>query len=181
VTIGVDVGGTFTDVVRWDGTRLTSAKLATTHNQSEAVADGARQVLGPEADELLLHGTTVATNALLERRGARVALLTNFGFEDLIEIARQDRPSLYDPMEDRPPALVARADRYGWEPGTDLTMLSRSNPESIAIGLLNSFNDPGPERNLAASVHGVLPSIPVSVSHLVSGEFRGTSGSPPRC
>ena len=172
MTIGVDVGGTFTDVVRWDGTRLTTAKLSTTHNQSKAVADGARQVLHLEEDELLLHGTTVATNALLERRGARVVLLTDGGFEDLIEIARQDRPSLYDPMEDRPPALVARADRYGWGPGTDLSLVTRSNPESIAIGLLNSFKDPRPERDLAAVVQGLLPSIPISVSHRVSGEFR---------
>ncbi|HKY49043.1 MAG TPA: hydantoinase/oxoprolinase family protein, partial [Acidimicrobiia bacterium] len=172
VTIGVDVGGTFTDIARWDGSRLTTAKLPSTPNQSMAVAAGARQVGGSGADPLLLHGTTVATNALLERRGARTALLTNKGFEDLIEIGRQDRPSLYDPMDDRPPALVERGDRYGWEPGFDLTALHTSSPESIAVALLNSFADPAPEDALASVVEAMIPSVPVSVSHLVSGEFR---------
>ncbi len=172
VTIGVDVGGTFTDVARWDGTRLTTAKLPSTPDQSLGVADGARQVGGPSVDPLLLHGTTVATNALLERRGARTVLLTDRGFEDLIEIARQDRPSLYDPMDDRPRPLVEREDRYGWEPGADLAELQRSAPESIAIGLLNSFADSNEESELASIVEALLPSIPVSVSHRVSGEFR---------
>jgi N-methylhydantoinase A len=172
VTIGVDVGGTFTDVARWDGTRLTTAKLPSTPDQSVAVATGARQVGGPGADPLLLHGTTVATNALLERRGARTVLLTNRGFEDLIEIARQDRSSLYDPMDDRPLPLVEREDRYGWEPGVDVRAVPGSSTESIAIALLNSFADPAPESDLAASVEALFPAIPISVSHRVSGEFR---------
>ena len=177
MTIGVDVGGTFTDVARWDGSRLTTAKLPSTPNQSVAVADGARQVRGPTTDPLLLHGTTVATNALLERRGAHTVLLTNEGFEDLIEIARQDRPSLYDPLDDRPRALVERGDRYGCGVGSDVARsavaaLSRSSPESIAIALLDSFADPAPEDELASLVEAMFPSIPVSVSHRISGEFR---------
>jgi N-methylhydantoinase A len=172
VTIGVDVGGTFTDIVRWDGSRLTTAKLPSTPDQSVAVAAGARQVGGYGADPLLVHGTTVATNALLERRGARTVLVTNEGFEDLIEIARQDRPSLYDPMDDRPLALVERRDRYGWEPGLDLSALQGSSPESIAVALLNSFADPAREDALASLVGAMIPSVPVSVSHMVSGEFR---------
>jgi N-methylhydantoinase A len=173
VTIGVDVGGTFTDIARWDGTRLTTAKLPSTPNQSVAVAAGARQVGGPRSDPLLLHGTTVATNALLERRGARTVLLTNDGFEDLIEIARQDRPSLYDPMDDRPQPLVERADRYGFDGvGFDAAALRSSSPESIAVALLNSFADPAPENHVASLVEAMFPSIPVSVSHRVSGEFR---------
>lgn len=173
MTIGVDVGGTFTDIVRWDGTRLTTAKLPTTPNQSVAVAEGARQLAGFRADPLLLHGTTVATNALLERRGARTVLLTNAGFEDLIEIARQDRPSLYDPMDDRPRPLVEREDRYGLEPATELGgLLQGASPESIAIALLNSYDDPAPENDLALRVEALFPTIPISVSHRVSGEFR---------
>ena len=177
VTIGVDVGGTFTDIARWDGTRLTTAKLPSTPDQSVAVAGGARLVGGSAVDPLLLHGTTVATNALLERRGARTILVTNRGFEDLIEIARQDRPSLYDPMDDRPRPLVERADRYGWEPGADLSALQRSirlssGPESIAIALLNSFADPSQENELAAAIEASLPSVAISISHRVSGEFR---------
>jgi N-methylhydantoinase A len=172
MTIGVDVGGTFTDVARWDGARLTTAKLPSTSNQSEAVAVGARQLAGATVDPLLLHGTTVATNALLERRGARTVLLTNPGFEDLLEIARQDRPSLYDPFEDRPPPLVERRDRLGWEPGADPIGLGRFSPESIAVALLNSYVDAGPESALASRVEALLPDIPVSVSHRISGEFR---------
>lgn len=172
MTIGVDVGGTFTDIVRWDGSRLTTAKLPSTPDQSVAVAAGARQVGGYGADPLLVHGTTVATNALLERRGARTVLVTNEGFEDLIEIARQDRPSLYDAMDDRPLALVERRDRYGWEPGLDLSALQSSSPESIAVALLNSFADPAREDALASLVEAMIPSVPVSVSHMVSGEFR---------
>lgn len=177
MTIGVDVGGTFTDIARWDGRWLTTAKLPSTPNQSDAVAAGARQVGGPTSDPLLLHGTTVATNALLERRGAHTVLLTNEGFEDLIEIARQDRPSLYDSMDDRPRALVEREDRYGYRVGSDLAgsdvaALRGSSPESIAIALLNSFADPVPEDDLASLVEAMFPSVPVSVSHKVSGEFR---------
>ncbi len=133
VTIGIDVGGTFTDIARWDGTRLTTAKVPTTSNQSVGVAAGARLVASDAADPLLLHGTTVATNALLERRGARTVLVTDLGFEDLIEIGRQDRPSLYDPMDDRPQPLVDRAARYGWAPGTDLAGSIDTWPESIAV------------------------------------------------
>jgi N-methylhydantoinase A len=173
VTIGVDVGGTFTDIARWDGARLTTAKLPTTPNQSVAVAEGARRLAGSQVDRLLLHGTTVATNTLLERRGARTILVTNEGFEDLIEIARQDRPSLYDSMDDRPRPLVEREDRYGVDPGIDLAeLLEGSVPESIAIAFLNSYFDPAPEIDLASRIEALFPAIPVSVSHRVSGEFR---------
>ena len=172
MTIGVDVGGTFTDLARWDGARLTTAKLPTTTNQSVAVAAGARLLAGEAADPVLLHGSTVATNALLERRGARTALVTNLGFEDLIEIARQDRPSLYDSMDDRPEPLVARGARYGWTPGTDLAGLGATSPESIAVALLNSYQDPGPEADLAARIGALFPGVPVSASHRITGEFR---------
>ena len=172
VTIGVDVGGTFTDIARWDGDRLTTAKLPSTADQSVAVGGGARRVGDANVDVLLLHGTTVATNALLERRGARTVLVTNRGFEDLLEIGRQDRPSLYDPMDDRPRPLVDRKDRFGWEPGADLTALHGLAPESIAIALLNSYADPAQESELASSIEALLPSVPVSISHRVSGEFR---------
>ena len=109
--IGVDTGGTFTDVVAADGT---VAKVPSTPaDPGTAVRIGAAAVLpeGMVRPELLAHGTTVATNAMLERRGGRVALVTNEGFADVIEIARQDRPSLYDPWADRPEPLVTRMDR----------------------------------------------------------------------
>ncbi|HSL26897.1 MAG TPA: hydantoinase/oxoprolinase family protein, partial [Acidimicrobiia bacterium] len=173
MTIGVDVGGTFTDLVRWDGDHLTTAKLPSTPNQSEAVAAGTRLVTGSEPDGVLLHGTTVATNALLERRGARTILITNSGFEDLIEIGRQDRPSLYDPFADRPPPLVDRDRRFGWEPDVDLgNLLVGSEPESIAIALLQSYRDGALEAALAREVGRLFSSVPITVSHRVSGEFR---------
>ena len=99
---GVDTGGTFTDVVMADG-RITKV-LSTPDDPGRAVREG----LGELTPELLAHGTTVATNALLERRGAVVALVTTAGFADVIEIARQDRPSLYDIWADRPEPLVPR-------------------------------------------------------------------------
>lgn len=117
--VGVDTGGTFTDVVAADGR---STKVLSTRDPARAVAEGVASLLGVgglEASrdlvtrpQLLAHGTTVATNALLERRGARVGLVTTAGLRDVIEIARQDRPSLYDPFADRPEPLVPRSWRY---------------------------------------------------------------------
>lgn len=109
--IGSDTGGTFTDLVAPTGEIL--KVLSTPDDPGEAVAEGVRVLLGDETSRLaeLAHGTTVATNALLERKGARVALISNEGFADIIEIARQDRPSLYDPFADRPEPLVQREDR----------------------------------------------------------------------
>src|SRR5688572_1913550 len=96
--IGADTGGTFTDVVGGDG-RIAKV-LSTPDDPGRAVRSGV-SALEADRPELLAHGTTVATNALLERRGADVALVTTEGFADVIEIARQDRPSLYDPFADR--------------------------------------------------------------------------------
>src|SRR5689334_14150782 len=100
--VGVDTGGTFTDVVAADGRvrKLPSTPL----DPSRAV----RAACDGLAPTVLAHGTTVATNALLERRLGRVALVTTRGFADVIEIARQARPSLYDPHVDRPVPLVPR-------------------------------------------------------------------------
>ena len=91
--LGVDVGGTFTDVVAWDGDGMFTAKIPSTEDQSEGVVAGVDGLIDTAA-EVLIHGTTVATNALLERSGARTALVTSEGFADVIEIGRQDRPSL---------------------------------------------------------------------------------------
>ncbi|NIR41192.1 MAG: hydantoinase/oxoprolinase family protein, partial [Actinobacteria bacterium] len=102
-----DVGGTFTDVVAWDGTSLSTGKVPSTPDQSDGVLDGVEAVAGASPGALV-HGTTVATNALLERRGARTALVTDAGFEDVIEIGRQDRPTLYDTTVTRTAPLVER-------------------------------------------------------------------------
>lgn len=108
--MGSDAGGTFTDLVTSDGS---VAKVPSTPDDpARAVRHGIAQLAGSARPGVLAHGTTVATNALLERRGARVALVTTEGFADVIEIARQDRPSLYDPRADRPEPLVPRAWRH---------------------------------------------------------------------
>ena len=118
--ISVDTGGTFTDVLLLDGGRLTALKVPSTPaDPAEAVLAGVRRLAGGRPF-LLLHGSTVATNALLERKGARVALVTNRGFEDVIEIGRQNRPQLYALVGHRPPPLVERDDRHGiagWSSG----------------------------------------------------------------
>ena len=116
MTLGVDVGGTFTDVAVWDGASMSVGKVPSTpRDQSEGVMAGAGAAVQDDARADLLHGTTVATNALLERRGARTLLVTDAGFESLIEIARQDRPSLYDPFADRARPLADHGMRLGIE------------------------------------------------------------------
>lgn len=154
--IGVDVGGTFTDVVVLDEGVLTGRKVPTTPDQSDGVAEA---VAGP-VDAVFLHGTTAATNTLLEGRGADVALLTDEGFEDLIEIGRQDRPSLYDSAVDRPEPLVPRHRRCS-DPA------NVGDAEIVAVALLDSYQDPEAERTLARAL-----SVPAVLSSVVSPEFR---------
>ena len=116
--IGVDTGGTFTDIVmRIDGDLFTHKVLSTPQNPAHAVIQGVDEILrlyNTDAEQLeIVHGSTVATNALLERRGARIALVTTKGFEDILEIGRQARPSLYDFFVERPAPLVPVDRRFG--------------------------------------------------------------------
>jgi N-methylhydantoinase A len=182
----VDVGGTFTDVVAWDGLRLATGKVPTTPDQSEGVAAGVTEIAGSAG--VLLHGTTAATNALLERRGARTVLITDEGFEDLIEIGRQDRPSLYDGSQTRPQPLAPRSMRLGIagrslpdgsspDPPSGLDdVVGRAvglEPEAIAVSLLYSFQDPERERALGRELRRRLGGgVPVSLSSEVVAEFR---------
>ena len=167
--VGVDIGGTFTDVVVWSGKEMAGRKLPTTPDPSDAVADAVHDL----ALDVFLHGTTVATNALLEEKGARVALVTDPGFEDLIEIARQDRPSLYDSSADRPRPLVGRRDRHGYDGdvGLLLAALAESSPEVVAVGLLESYLHPETERQLAAALASAV-EVPVLSALDISPEFR---------
>jgi N-methylhydantoinase A len=110
VRLGIDVGGTFTDLVALVDGEVVTAKVPSTPRDQ---AEGVLRVLvagGVDAARVgvFAHGTTVATNALLERRGARTALVTTAGFRDVLEIGRQQRPALYDLTADRPPPLVPR-------------------------------------------------------------------------
>jgi N-methylhydantoinase A/oxoprolinase/acetone carboxylase beta subunit len=181
---GADTGGTFTDLVADDG-RVTKV-LSTADDPARALREGL-SALGrtdePEPPAVLAHGTTVATNALLERRGARVALVTNAGFADVIEIGRQDRPSLYDIWADRPEPLVPRELRFEVagrldasgaeiEP-LDLTSLPSVPPEvqAVAICLLHADLNPDHERAVASALAEAAPAD-LTCSHQVSPEFR---------
>ena len=179
--LAADTGGTFTDVVSADG-RVVKV-LSTPVDPSRAVADGVGALAGGKRPDLLAHGTTVATNALLERRGAPVAIVTNRGLADVIEIARQDRPSLYDLWADRPEPLVPR--RLRFEVGGRLDAAGRElepvDPEQVAalplagvevvaICLLHADLNATHERAVAAAL--ARDELDVSCSSDVSPEFR---------
>jgi len=173
VLVGVDVGGTFTDLVAWDGDQLATAKVSTTSQP----AQGAIQAVASldSVVERFIHGTTVATNALLERKGARTVLVGSDGFDDIIEIGRQNRPSLYDPMADRPHPLVARGDRVQLRPDhleETVHAVEELDPEAVAVAMLYSFADDTSEQAVGAALSERLPGIAISLSSRVAPEFR---------
>ncbi|MET1002105.1 MAG: hydantoinase/oxoprolinase family protein [Acidimicrobiia bacterium] len=175
--LGVDTGGTFTDAVADDG-RV--AKVLSTREDPARAVSAAVSELDRDPD-VLAHGTTVATNALLERRGARVALVATRGFGDVIEIARQVRPSLYDPFADRPAPLVPREWRFEVggrldADGTELEAWDGACPaipdavEAVAVVLLHSDRNSDPEQAVAAALRAT--GLDVTTSSEVSPEFR---------
>jgi N-methylhydantoinase A len=181
----IDVGGTFTDIVAWNGSELTTGKVPTTPDQSEGVVEALARFASEGTR--LVHGTTAATNAVLQRLGARTALITDAGFEDLVEIGRQDRPSLYDISRVRPDPLAPAELRFGLEgrgsaddPGTvDPDELARltdavaaGGPEAVAVSLLYSFAHGDREMAVARALAARLPGVPVSISSEVVAEFR---------
>ena len=187
MTLGVDVGGTFTDLAWWDGAKLRVGKTSSTPDQSEGVVAGAQEVTDGHRVEALLHGTTVATNALLERKGARTALVATEGFTDVIEIGRQDRPSLYDTFADRPPPLVEAAHRFGAKERASLDgnygfapsgleeladEIATTDPEAVAVSLLYGFSQPEHEREVREAIAARLPGVSISISSEVVGELR---------
>ena len=152
--VGVDTGGTFTDLVADDG--RVAKVLSSADDPGRAVGEAVASV-GPDEGPrpaLLAHGTTVATNALLERRGASVALVTTEGLRDVIEIARQDRPSLYDQLASRPEPLVPRALRYEVAgrlaaDGTELTPVDPGALPALDPGRRGGGRVPAPRRHRA--------------------------------
>jgi N-methylhydantoinase A len=205
--IAVDTGGTFTDVVALVGGRLSVVKVPSTPDDpARAVLSGIRRVVGdpppssrsPDTGDkgdrsdvgdagafTLVHGSTVATNTLLERTGARVALVTNRGFEDIIEIGRQNRPQLYAMVGHRPPPLVDRDDRHGiagrlGPDGSEEQLLDNAElaaladrlagAESVAICLLHSYAGPSHEERVAEALAGL--GVPLSVSSRLLPEYR---------
>src|SRR5256885_12208831 len=185
--IAIDTGGTFTDCVWLERGHVRMLKVfSTPADPSEAIAEALRKVGAPDS-LIILHGTTVGTNTILQRKGARVALVTTAGFEDAIEIGRQARPKLYDFFFDRVEPLVPADLRFGIEERTAsdgeilqaptrkelealLTNLRRKRPEAIAVSFLFSFANPKNELAVADALNSV--GVPLSISHQILPEFR---------
>ncbi|QDZ12774.1 hydantoinase/oxoprolinase family protein [Devosia ginsengisoli] len=196
--VGVDVGGTFTDFSAREvstGAVHIHKRPSTPDDPSRAILDGVRELqekTGIAGEDIVrfAHGTTVATNALLQRKGAAIRMVTTKGFRDLVEIGRQVRPLIYDLQEDAPAPLVSRSNR--------LEVLERIGPsgeaiieltdaeisrliaelkdgprvESVAVCLLFSFLNPSHEQRIAAAIRSELPEVYVSISSDVQPEFR---------
>ncbi|MCH2211780.1 MAG: hydantoinase/oxoprolinase family protein [Fuerstiella sp.] len=198
--IGIDTGGTFTDVVIQtdEGNELAIHKVHSTREEPDrAVIEGLRQALRhAEAEyddiQLLVHGTTVATNALLQRRGSRAALITTAGFRDILHIQRQSRPRLYDLRSRRAEPLIPRQLRFELNEriGPDaeiqtpvdfvqlhtiVDQLREANVGAVAVALLHSYENPVHELEVAAVVRERLPGVTVCTSHELSpqiGEYE---------
>lgn len=187
--VGVDTGGTFTDLVAFfDGELRTLKVLSTPHDPAEAVLRGLRELLGGATLDILTYGSTVATNAVLQRRGARVVLLTTAGFEDAIEIGRQNRPALYDLEPRIPEPLVPRTRRIGvpermlydgrvlipLHPAAlrrALEVARRHKPDSVAVCFLHSYANRKHEV-LAGEALARWPEVFCSLSHALMPEHR---------
>lgn len=196
-SIGIDVGGTFTDVtaVNLNDGRLYTVKLPSTPQApAEAMLDGIARIcadigISPEEIGRLAHGTTVATNALIESRGERLALITTKGFRDVLEIGRQVRPYMFDFHIDMPPPLVERELRFEIaeriladgsvhvalseaEIARVVEQVRASGVKACAICLLFSFRNDAHERRVRDALKAALPKLALSISSEVHAEFR---------
>ena len=195
IRLGVDIGGTFTDVALEVGDRRYTAKGLTTARAPEAgVLAIVRAIIGeagikPGDVQLIIHGTTLATNALIERKGAKTALLTTEGFRDILEIRHENRFEQYDVNIDLPPPLVPRRLRLPVRERIDaqgnvlvpldeasvtraLDLIAAQNIEAVAVGFLHSFTNPEHELRVGEAVARRLPNVAVSLSSDVSPEMR---------
>ena len=195
IRLGVDIGGTFTDVALEVGDRRYTAKGLTTARAPEAgVLAIVRAIIGeagvkPGDVQLIIHGTTLATNALIERKGAKTALLTTEGFRDVLEIRHENRFEQCDVNIDLPPPLVPRRLRLPVRERIDaqgnvlvpleeasvtraLDLIAAQNIEALAIGFLHSFTNPEHEQRVGEAVARRLPNVTVSLSSDVSPEMR---------
>jgi len=186
--IAIDSGGTFTDCVWLQDSTLQILKVfSTPADPAQAISEAVLKIAGEIQDIVILHGTTVGTNTLLQRKGARVAFVTTAGFEDSIEIGRQQRPKLYDFFFEKDPALAPAELRFGVDERTSAegtvlrapsaasleTMASQiaaQKPQAVAISLLFSFANPANEKAVAAALARL--KLPLSVSHQILPEFR---------
>src|SRR5580698_1981151 len=185
--VAIDTGGTFTDCVYLqDGKFVVLKVFSTPHDPGEAVLDGLRQIAtGPGV--VVRHGTTVGTNTMLERKGARVAFVTTKGFEDTIAIGRQARPKLYDWFQPAPECLVREGLRFGIRERTSaeceiiqgvdsnelndlVSAIQNANVDAVALSLLFSFANSKNESEVAAALERL--GLPLSISHKILPEFR---------
>src|SRR5580704_3706007 len=192
--LGVDVGGTFTDavLVGEDGALHTAKVPSTPSDEAAAVLEAVTGVLaraGARARDVerFAHGMTVATNALLEGRTARTALIATAGFTDVIELGRQARPHLYKPCVGAPDPLVGEELRFAAPERTGpdgplraleeaparalVERLARCRPQAVAVALLHSYAHPGHERLLADLIAELIPEASVSLSSELVGTF----------
>jgi N-methylhydantoinase A len=195
IRLGVDIGGTFTDVALEIGERRFTGKILTTpHAPEEGVLAALRSVtaeagVAPGEVGVIIHGTTLATNALIERKGARTALLTTEGFRDVVEIRHENRFEQYDVNIDLPPPLVPRRLRLPVRERIDaqgevllpldessvaraIDALAAQQVEAVAVGLLHSFTNPDHERRVGDAIARRLPQVAVTLSCDVSPEMR---------
>ncbi len=195
VGLSIDIGGTFTDaVLEFDLKRFTSKVLTTKSNPANGFIAAASKVLdlsglSPKDIDIIIHGTTLATNALIERSGAKVGLITTDGFSDSLEIAYEHRFEQSDLFMERPKPLVPRYLRLGVverlaSDGSVLIPLDEDsviqaalkfkdeNVEAIAIGLLHCYVNPSHENRIANIIASVIPNIPISLSSKISPEIR---------
>ena len=195
--VASDVGGTFTDNLVYDeaARRITVAKVPTTpENRALGTVRGLKRALelqGRDGGDVAYvgHGMTTATNAVIQRTGGRTAFITNEGFRDLLLIGRQDRPSLYDIRQNRPPPLAAREDchtvRGRLDPeGREVTPLDEaglraiaarlrgSGVAAVAVCFLHAYANPAHERRAKAILEAALPGVPVCISTDILAEFR---------
>jgi N-methylhydantoinase A len=186
--IAIDSGGTFTDCVWLQDSTLRILKVfSTPADPAQAIADAVQRIAGDAHEIVVLHGTTVGTNTLLQRKGARVAFVTTKGFEDSIEIGRQQRPKLYDFFFEKDPALAPSELRFGVDERTSAegavlrapslasleslaSQIAAQKPQAIAISLLFSFANPANEEAVTEALAGL--ELPLSVSHHILPEFR---------
>ena len=179
--LGIDVGGTFTDAVLLSGGELRTAKVPTAAAQEESVLAAARAVGARAALDRFAHGTTIATNALLERTGARTAFVGTAGFEHLLHLRRQDRAHLYRLCAAHPEPLVplercvgvrGRMEPEGEVAPLELESLGEIDAEAVAVCLLHAYRYPEHERRVAEELRRRLPAAHVVASHEVAPEFR---------
>jgi N-methylhydantoinase A len=178
--LGIDVGGTFTDAVLLEDGALRTAKVPTAQAQEDSVVAAARAV-GAAEIERFTHGTTIATNALLERKGARTAFVATEGFQHLLHLRRQTRAHLYRLCDEHPAPLVPLERCHGVEErigpdgvlrALDLATVPDLDAEAVAVCLLFSFREPAHEQAVAEELRRRLPQAHVVASHEVAPEFR---------